>query len=242
MDKQSFKKELRFTIIWLCTYFGLLISANFLSQAINIPNSFNAIIEVIFPILVIYYLKKKNLLNYYGLNSLNNLNHKNLIYYLPMVVLILSNLIYGISVNYPTGQIALIAISMIGVGFSEEILFRSFLIRTLEKLDKKLAIILPSALFGLFHLFNLFAGAELFATLSQVLYASFVALAFSLFFSKTNNVVPCMITHALVNITDIFIPTDLTTTKQITMCIVMIVASGLYALYLFKTKKELTRY
>lgn len=241
MNKKAFEKELIFTIIWICIYFTLLISANLLSQAINFPNSFNAIIEIAFPILVIYYLKKKNLLSYYGLNDLKKLNHKNLLYYLPMAIMVLSNLIFGISVNYSTGQIILISISMLGVGFSEEILFRSFLIRTLEKINKKLAIILPSVIFGLLHLVNLFGGAGLLETMSQVLYASFVALAFSLFFVKTNNVIPCMITHVLVNITDIFIPNNLSITKQAIICIVLIVASGFYAFYLYKTNKKLTK-
>ncbi len=77
MKNNKFKIEMIYFIIWLVIYFLLVIFANILSNIIiKIPNSINALVEIIFPIAVIIFLKKKKLLSYYGINSLKNLTIK----------------------------------------------------------------------------------------------------------------------------------------------------------------------
>ena len=113
-----------FTIISIFIYIALVIYANVLSNIIiKIPNSINALIEILFPIGIIIYLKNKKLLSYYGINSLKKLNYKNLLFLIPMIIISIANLSFGIHINYSWQQIFLISIAMLGVGFSEEILF-----------------------------------------------------------------------------------------------------------------------
>lgn len=57
----KFKKEMLYSIVWIIIYFILVILANILSdKIIKIPNSINALVEIIFPIIVIICLKRKN--------------------------------------------------------------------------------------------------------------------------------------------------------------------------------------
>ena len=121
MSNNKFKREMNFTIISIIIYAVLVISANVLSNIIiKIPNSINALVEIIFPIGIIIYLKNKKLLSYYGINSLKKLNYKNLLFFIPMIIISIANLSFGIHINYSWQQILLISIAMLGVGFSEE--------------------------------------------------------------------------------------------------------------------------
>ncbi len=186
MKNNKFKKEMIFSITWIIIYFLLVIFANILSNIIiKIPNSINALVEIIFPIVVIIFLKKKKLLSYYGINSLKKLNYKNLLFCIPMIIIALVNLGFGIYINYSWQQILLISVAMLGVGFSEEILFRSFLIKAMMNKNSRAAILLPSILFGIIHITNLFGGADIVMTILQIIYATAFALMCSIFFYKT---------------------------------------------------------
>ena len=242
MINNKFKKEILYSIVWIIIYFILVILANILSNTIiKIPNSINALVEIIFPIIVIIFLKEKKLLSYYGINSLKRLEPKNLLYFIPMIIISLVNLGFGICINYSWQQILLISIAMLGVGFSKEILFRGFLMKAIMNKNPKVAILLPSIIFGIIHITNLFGGANIVMTILQVIYATFFALMCSMFFYKTNNIIPCMICHSITNITDVFLPNNLSIEYQCIGCIAFIIPSAFYAWYLYKTKKCLVK-
>ncbi len=235
----KFKKEIILFIIFAFIYFALVIFANVLSNLIKIPNSINALSGILFLIGTIIFLKKKKLLSYYGINSLKSLNYKNLLYLIPIIIIPLTNLRHGININYSWSQIILISISMVGVGFSEEILFRGFLMKAIMNKNTKTAILVSSTIFGMFHLFNLISGANVVMTLLQVIYAISFGLMCSMFFYKTNNIIPCIICHIMTNITDIFLPEHLSIKCLYIGCVLFILPSAFYALYLHKTKKLL---
>ena len=69
--------------MWILIYLALVIAANALSDFIRIPNLMNAVMEILFPIAVIIFLKKRNLLSYYGISSLKRLDNKNLLFFDP---------------------------------------------------------------------------------------------------------------------------------------------------------------
>lgn len=239
----KFIKEIQYSIVWIIIYFILVILANILSdRIIKISNSINALVEIIFPIIVITLLKRKKLLSYYGINSLKKLEFKNLLYFIPMIIISLVNLGFGIYINYSWLQILLISIAMLGVGFSEEILFRGFLMKAIMNKNPKVAILLPSIIFGIIHITNLFSGSNIVMTTLQVIYATFFALMCSMFFYKTNNIIPCMICHSITNITYTFLPNNLSIEYQCIGCIAMIISSVFYTWYLYKTKKILVKF
>lgn len=62
-----------------------------------------------------------------------------------------------------------------------------------------------------------------------------------MFFYKTNNIIPCMICHSMINITNVFLPNNLPIEYQCIGCIAFIIPSVFYAWYLYKTKKCLVK-
>lgn len=235
------KKEIVFTVISISVYFALVNFAIRLSYAINIPNSINALTGIIFMIGIILYLKKKKLLSYYGISNLKELEYKNLLYCIPMIIVALSNLRYGIHINYSWFQLVLISLEALGVGFAEEILFRGFLMKAIMNKSATAAIVISSTLFGIIHIFNLLYGADIVATLAQVVYASALGLMFSMFFYRTNNIIPCIICHCAINMTNTFIPKDLSDLQMYTGWIILVITSAFYACYLHKTEKALVK-
>ena len=241
MQKNKYKSEFVFFVISISVHFALVNLANKLSYAINTPNSINALTEIVFLIGIILYLKKKKLLSYYGINNLKELEYKNLIFCLPMIIIALGNLRYGIHINNSWEQIAYISLEALGVGFAEEILFRSFLMKAIINKSATAAIIISSTVFGIIHIFNLLYGADTIATLAQVVYATALGLMFSMFFYKTNNIVPCVICHSLINMTNTFLPSDLSNEQLYIGWIIIIIPAVFYSWYLYKTKKSLVK-
>ena len=241
MQNNKYKKELVFCVISISVYFALVNLANKLSSVINAPNSINALTEIVFFTGMILYLKKKKLLSYYGFNNLKKLEYKNLIFCLPMIIVALGNLRYGIHINNSWEQIFYISLDALGVGFAEEILFRSFLMKAIINKSAKAAIIVSSTVFGIIYIFNLLYGADTIATLAQVVYATALGLMFSMFFYKTNNIIPCMICHSIINMTNTFLPNDLSDEQLYIGWIIIIIPSVFYSRYLYKTKKSLVK-
>ena len=95
----------------------------------------------------------------------------------------------------------LFALDCIAIGLFEETLFRGILLPLLTDLLKKYGAVLPillnGAIFGLWHLFNLFAGAGIGATLLQVGYSFLIGTMFACVFVRTKSVWWCVLLHAV---------------------------------------------
>lgn len=232
-------KELGAVLVWIVIYAIVSNIAISLSEAIHIPNSITAIAYVLLCTIIILILCKRSKLEYYGFNSLKELNAKNLLYYIPFVVVASVNIWSGIHINNSLSQILLITICMVCVAFIEEVIFRAFLMRALMNRSSLLAIIVSSSLFGIIHFLNIFVGADLVSTILQVCYAMAFGFMCATFFYKTDNIIPCIICHAVGNALDTFLPKDLSVTMQYAGCIAIVVFGSSYGIYLLTTKKKL---
>ncbi|MBQ4634518.1 MAG: CPBP family intramembrane metalloprotease, partial [Bacilli bacterium] len=81
---------------------------------------------------------------------------------------------------------------------------RGFLFKMMAKDNVKSAIIVSSVTFGIGHIINLFNDAALVPTLLQVCYAISIGYLFVTIFHKSKSLIPCIITHSLVNSLSIF--------------------------------------
>ena len=85
-------------------------------------------------------------------------------------------------------------------GIWEEISFRGVISTlNLRKYSRTTVLIVVSILFGLFHFFNLLAGAKLVSTGIQVIYAALLGFLFGYLFIKTKSLIPSIILHYLIN-------------------------------------------
>ena len=123
-------------------------------------------------------------------------------------------------------------LTMLEVGFIEEILFRGFLFKTIEKDDQKTAIIITSLTFGIGHIVNLLNGANFIPTLIQIIYSVSVGYLFVKILIKTKSLWPCIITHSLLNVLSIF--SNQTTIIFYISSILLLFISLSYSFYLNK--------
>ena len=121
---------------------------------------------------------------------------------------------------------------MINVGFIEEIIFRGFLFKMMEKENVKSAIIVSSITFGIGHIVNLLNGADLVPTLLQICYAISIGYLFVIIFYKSKSLVPCIITHCLVNSLSIFSVEN--STYLYISSLFLIIVPVAYAIYINK--------
>ena len=167
---------------------------------------------------------------YYGFTKVQN--PKKYLYFIPLAVIITVNLWSGFNINHSAGEIVFHILTMINIGFIEELIFRGFLFRMMEKSSIKSAIIVSAVTFGMGHIINLLNGAELIPTLMQICYATAIGYLFVIIFHKSNSLVPCIITHCLVNALSIF---NVESTVSLYIAPVFLISIPLaYAIYLNK--------
>ena len=139
---------------------------------------------------------------YYGLKRVEN--KRQYLYFVPLIFIVSVNLWNGININHSKTEIIFYIFNMINVGFAEEIIFRGFLFRMMEKSSTKSAIVVSAVTFGMGHIINLLNGADFFSTLMQICYATSIGFLFVIIFYKSKSLIPCIITHCLVNSLSIF--------------------------------------
>ena len=148
---------------------------------------------------IILALKRKS---YYGLTKVKNA--KKCLYFIPLILILTVNLWNGINLNHSAAETIICILNMLNVGFIEEIIFRGFLFKMMAKSNLNSAIIVSSLTFGIGHVINLLNGAELIPTLLQVCYAISIGYLFVIIFLKTKSLIPCIITHSLMNALSVF--------------------------------------
>jgi len=122
------------------------------------------------------------------------------LYFIPMWILATGNLWGGVSLNYKGAGQVIAILSMLLVGFIEEMIFRGFLFRALLKTNSVLAaVIISAATFGMGHLVNLLSGQATKETVIQVFFAISLGFVFTLVYYKSGKLLPCIIAHSLID-------------------------------------------
>ncbi len=191
----------------------------------------NTIFSVILLVLII--IDKKT--EYYGLTTVKNA--KKFLYFLPLVIIGTVGLWNGIDINKSTSEMVFHILTMINIGFLEEIIFRGILYKSIEKDNQKLAIIISSITFGIGHIVNLLNGADLVPTLIQICYAIAIGFLFVTIFNKSKSLIPCIITHIAINSLSV-LGVDSTGMSIYLIPIMLIINSVSYTIFINKTIKE----
>ena len=238
MDKLYKKSKLTFSIVWIIIYCLLFSIADSISIYLGISKSITVIVGLVISIFLIIWLKKNNLLKEYGITKAG-IEFKKMFYYIPLILLIIPNLMFGINIDekYSILEIVLYIVSMILVGFLEELIFRGFLFTSLKKEGIKTAIIISSITFGMGHIINLVTGNSnnLIFTLIQIEYATMVGFLFTIIFYKTKNLIPCIVAHSLVNSLSILVDTSmLSLMDEIIVALIWTIISITYSVYIIK--------
>ncbi|MBQ3513869.1 MAG: CPBP family intramembrane metalloprotease [Lachnospiraceae bacterium] len=194
----------------------------------------SVIVNSIFSLVLVILMIGGKRTSYYGLTKVTNL--KGYLYFIPLLFIVSVNLWDGININHTTSEIIFYILTMLNIGFIEEIIFRGFLFKMMEKDNVKTAMIVSAITFGIGHIVNLLNGADFIPTLMQICYAIALGFLFVMIFYKSKSLIPCIIAHVVINSLSIFRGEN-EVLSYITAAF-LIVASFVYAMYIKKAVKE----
>lgn len=231
MKRSLEKHELLITISSIVIY---LVLNSICINNFGDKHFITTICNILLSLGIIIFIIKNKLVSYYKLNSFPKL--KPFLYFIPLLLLMSVNLWSGININNSILEIICFMISMICVGFLEEIIFRGFLFQMMSKDNIRQAILVTSLTFGIGHILNLLNGASFIPTIIQIIYAVSTGYMFAIILVKGNSLWPCIITHSVVNSLSIFSTTNTVTTYIAP--IILTIVPILYSIYLNKKIKE----
>ena len=140
--------------------------------------------------------------------------------------------------NASVSETVLFILSMLCVGFIEEVIFRGFLFKAMCKDNVNLAIFVSSITFGMGHIINLLNGRELIPTLLQICYATAIGFLFTIIFYKGKSLWPCIIAHGVFNsLSNFSIKNYSLMSDVISAAILCIICVG-YALWILRKAQE----
>ena len=231
MKKLFERHEALFCLALIVIY----ISVNsYCMQNFGIEDYKSTIVNTIFSIALIVLMITLKRTSYYGLTKVTSL--KKYLYYFPLFLIVSVNLWNGVNINHSTDEIFFYILTMFNVGFIEEIIFRGFLFKMMAKDNIKSAIIMSAITFGIGHIVNLLNGADLIPTIMQICYAISIGYLFVIIFYKSKSLIPCIITHSVINSLSIFNIED--SMSLYIIPIILTLVPLIYAIYINKTIKE----
>ena len=186
MYKLYEKKELLFAILWIAAYCVIIGT---LKGSFDYDSIYLLLTLIVFAAGITAFVKVNHLEEKYGLTGWPK-DMKKYLYFIPMWILA----IHGTS-------LVIAALSMILVGFVEEMIFRGFLFRAmLSKNETIVAIIVSAVTFGIGHIVNLFTGQAGFDTVMQIIFAISWGFILTMVCYKSGSIIPCIIAHSMIDV------------------------------------------
>ncbi|MCR4764216.1 MAG: CPBP family intramembrane metalloprotease [Lachnospiraceae bacterium] len=201
MRKLYEKKEIGFAVIWIVAYCVILgtIRGNFGDESI-----YMLLALLIFTAGILAFVKANHLEGKYGLSGWPK-DMKRYLFFIPMWILATGNIWDGFSPSYQGTSLVMATLSMILVGFVEEMIFRGFLFKAMLSKDKTIVAIIVSAVtFGIGHIVNLFTGQASFETVVQIVFAISWGFILTMVCYKSGSIIPCIIAHSMIDALSLF--------------------------------------
>ena len=243
MTKLYKKSEITFAILWIIAYVVLSSLADQLSESLGVVKSVTAVLHVVLSLLLFFWIRNNNLGEKYGFCR-SAVPAKKFLYYLPLAIVASTPFWGRTSLQYGFPGALLFVVSMLCVGFLEEVIFRGLLFRAMEKDNLKAAILVSALTFGLGHIVNLFngSGKDPVSVLTQIVFAVLVGFVLVLIFYHGKSLIPCVLFHSANNALKVFSAEgNLSPQTELVLDLVLIiVVLGGYSLYLIKTFSKKT--
>jgi len=241
MTKLYQKSEITFAILWIVAYVVLTSIADQLSEAVGVMKSVTAALHIVMSLVLFFWIRNNHLSGKYGFCR-SSVPAKKFLYYLPLAVIVSTAFWGGVKTQYTFPDALLFVISMLCVGFLEEVIFRGLLFRAMEKDNVKRAIIVSALTFGLGHIVNLIngSGRDPVSSLVQIVFAVLVGFTLVWIFYHGGSMIPCIVFHSANNALKVFAAEGSLSpqTEMILNLAVIIVVLGGYSCYLVRTFKK----
>lgn len=227
------KNPLTFALVWIGIYVVGFSLADELSAKLGVEKLITAIVSLGLTVGLYVWTCKQGLGRKMGLIA-PEIPPKQVLYYIPLVLIPTVNLWFGAHWNLSLLELCLYVFSMLCVGFLEELIFRGFLFKALCGDNLKTAVIISAVTFGAGHIVNLLNGAELVSTLMQIVYAIAIGFAFTYLFLVSGSIWPCIICHGAINGLSAFAPPNPGLGGGLASTVFLCAVSLGYAVYLAK--------
>lgn len=198
MKKLYEKNELTFALVWIAIYVAGTSLAEMLNDTVGTDKLVSAVFHVVMAVCLFLWVKRNGLAEKYGL-FLPRYRLSGAWFFLPLALVCLYKVVFSPALRFSPMESACFVISMLGVGFLEELIFRGFLFRAIEKESLARAVIISSVTFGVGHIVNLLNGQNVVDTVGQIIFAVFVGFALVVLFHKGKSLVPCIVFHGVFN-------------------------------------------
>ena len=240
MKKLYEKSEIWFAAAWIMAYCFFLSLGDNISAGIGMINVATFPIALGLSVVLFLFLKGNGLLEKYGLCK-SKVPAKEMLFYIPVLVMLTANLWYGVGLYVSPLEAVFYVLTMLCVGFLEEVIFRGLLFNAMRKDGVKSAILVSSLTFGMGHIINLFngSGVKLLPNLLQVLYATAAGFMFVMIYYKSKSLLVCIGAHGVFNALSGFVnEATVTDGMQFFSCVFLILVCGGYGAYLAKLEFE----
>ncbi|MFM9413537.1 CPBP family intramembrane glutamic endopeptidase [Peptococcus simiae] len=190
------KDEVAFALVWIAIY--CLVSIPIRGR-LGDQSPYMLIALALIAAGLTVFIRKHRLQGRYGLDHWPR-HTARFLYFIPVWILVTGNLWGGISLAY-TGLYQVCAVlSMLLIGYIEEVIFRGFLFKgMLPKDGPGKSIIIVAITFGIGHIVNLFAGQANLETIAQVCFAIAWGFIMTVTFYKSQSLLPCILAHGLID-------------------------------------------
>lgn len=233
------KSRIWFALSWIIAYCVLMSVGDSLSSALGVQKSVSLAVGIGLCAVLFGFLKKHGLLAEYGLCPAKA-SAKSMLFYLPIYMMLTANLWCGVALRYDLWETGFYMLSMLCVGFLEEVIFRGLLFQAMRRDSLKAAIIVSSVSFGMGHIINLIngSGAQLLPNLLQVVYATAAGFMFVMMYCKSKSLLVCIAAHGIFNAMSVFAnEANATPSMQLLTAAGLTVITGAYGIYLLRTMK-----
>lgn len=234
------KSRIWFSVTWIIAYCVLLSLGDSLSGLIGVEKSLTLPIGILLSVVLLLFFKKNRLFEEYGICR-SRVSARSMLWYLPLLLMLSANLWHGVTLNLDLSEAVLYMLSMLCVGFLEEVIFRGLLFNAMRKDGIKAAIIVSSVTFGIGHIINLVngSGAELIPNLLQVVYATSAGFMFVMIYYRTGSLISCILAHGIFNALSIFANEGSAgITERVVSAILLALITSSYALYIILSMKK----
>ncbi len=236
MKKLYDKNELWFALIWIIGYCAITIP---IRGNLGDESPVMLIALALIAAGIFFFVKKYHLEEKYGLVKWKG-KAANYWFFIPLLILMTGNLWRGFGLAYSGVSQVFAVLSMLLIGFVEEMLFRGFLFRILLKKDPApVAITISAVTFGIGHIVNLLAGQANLETFCQVLFAIAWGYIFTFVFCKSGSLLVCIFVHGIVDACSMFAANDGSGMEWVYMGATIVIAI-VYCLYLSRKPTAIT--
>lgn len=165
-------------------------------------------------------------------HHVEKMSWKSVLWFVPLVVIEGLGLVLGFQTDLTIPYVLSLLAFTLAVGIGEEVFFRGIILRLLQSINAKYAIIVSSILFGLLHLANLAGGVSVEYAILQVIFAFLFGFIAANIVILRHSLFPVIVWHFSHDFIALLSGDVLNQCARIVLCMQLVIMVG-YAGYLW---------